>query len=460
MNTSKKEVESVGSFKSNALLFLVCISSIFVIILASNMEIFCIPKANRLFGISNEELFFLYSVVFTIINFVVLKFSQSIGFSTFKMRTILFVIILSNQLLIISMLFMIYGQIKIISLYYNALFYTVIYTSLISSAAFLAIAASQFLRWFARGKNYLVLTYGLVMLALSSNSVIGTIYLSEVSVSHHYTIRYISCSVMMSSLNNPNPEIINSLANLYDITTFFSFILAWIATVLMLKEYSKGKNKVVYWFIVILPLIFFLSKYEVALYYFSSDNLVNILGSISLNSDLYGYKSLEAILNFNLQLGGVFFGFAFFVIAAKLTGRGKQRQALTITGIGIMFLFGSKDISTLIISSYPPLGAVSVAFTGIASYIVYLGIYSAANLTARDKKLRGDLREKVENNMMLLKSIATSQSSIDTEKNVKHLMNLTTQWQDENDQREMTQEEIREVVNEVISELKISKKRS
>ena len=35
-----------------------------------------------------------------------------------------------------------------------------------------------------------------------------------------------------------------------------------------------------------------------------------------------------------------------------------------------MFLFASKDISTLIISSYPPLGAVSIAFVGLASYMV------------------------------------------------------------------------------------------
>ena len=90
-----------------------------------------------------------------------------------------------------------------------------------------------------------------------------------------------------------------------------------------------------------------------------------------------------------------------------------------------MFLFGSKDISTLIISSYPPLGAVSIAFMGLASYMVYLGIYSAASLTARDKKLRRDLRHKVENNMMLLKSIASSQDQLDIEKKVKPLMKLS-----------------------------------
>jgi hypothetical protein len=265
---------------------------------------------------------------------------------------------------------------------------------------------------------------------------------------------------MIGSLANTRPGIVNTLTNMYDITSFFAFVLAWLATVLMLKEYSKRKNKFAYWIVVTLPLIFFLSKYELALYYFASDQGGDILASINVNSDIYGYKILETILNLNLQLGGAFFGIAFLTIATKVTGRGQQRKALILTGIGIMFLFGSKDISTLIISSYPPLGAVSIAFMGLASYMVYLGIYSAASLTARDKKLRRDLREKVENNVMLLKSIASSQDHIDIEKNVNQLMNLSAQWQEENEQHDMTKEEIREIVNDVILEVEKIQKRS
>jgi hypothetical protein len=355
---------------------------------------------------------------------------------------------------------MIYGQIKIMSLYNNALLYTIIYASLVSSAGFLAISGIQFLRWFAHGKNYLVLMYGLVMLVLCTNSAIGIVYLSQVSVTHGDIIKRTSCSVMMGSLTITRPGIVNILTDMYDITSFFAFVLAWLATVLMLKGYSKRKNKFAYWFVVALPLIFFLSKYELALYYFSSYQGGDILASINVNSDIYGYKALETISNFNLQIGGALFGVAFLAIATKVTGRGQLRKALILTGIGIMFLFSSKDISTLIISSYPPLGAVSIAFMGLASYMVYLGIYSAATLTARDKKLRRDLRDKVENNTVLLKSIASSQDHLDIEKNVKQLMNISTQWQDENEQHDMTQEEIREIAKDVILEIEKIQKRS
>lgn len=458
--SSKKEYRDIRSFKSIIFLFLVCLSGILVIILSSNIEIFCIPKNIRVISISNEELFFIYSVIFTIINIFLLKFSRTVEHSVIKMRKILFVTIFMSQLLIAACLFMIYGQIKTISVYYNVFFYALIYLSLLSSAAFLTIAGIQFLRWFLRGRNYLVMIYGLVMLVLSANSVIAIIYLWQDSLTHSYAIKRTSCSVMISSLNNPHPELTNFLTYTYDITSFISFILAWVATVSMLKEYSKRKNKFVYWFVVILPLIFFLSRYEIALYYFSSDHAGNILASIDISPDIYGYKTLETILNSNLQLGGTFFGIAFFAIALKLAGAGQQRKAMILTGIGIMFLFGSKDISTLIITSYPPLGAVSIAFAGLASYMVFVGIFNAAKLTARDKKLRTDLREKIETNMRLLKSIASSQDHIDTEKNVKQLMTISTRWQEENEQHDMTQEEIREVVKDVISELKKSQKKS
>jgi hypothetical protein len=457
MNANNKPSSNFLPIKSNWLLLLVCLSGIMVIILASSVDFFCIPKQSRVFNVSNEELFLFYSVVYFLINIYVLKVSVSLKNPKFKMGTISFVTILTIQLIIISMVLTIYGQIKVSHLYYNVIFYALIYLSLASSTAFLAIAAMQFFRWFLRVKNYLVMTYALVMIVLCTNSIIGIIYLSQISLSHAKTIKYMSCSVMISSLNTPNPKITNFLINFYDITSFFSFIFAWLVTVSMLKEYSKNKNRLLYWFIFSLPLIFFLPRYEIALYYFSSHQVNNILTSINFSSEILGYQALNTILNLNLQLGGAFFGMAFLTIAAKLTRGTKQRNSLILTGIGLMFLFASKDISSLIISSYPPLGAVSIAFLGIASYMVYVGIYNTAALAARDKKLRKELSEKIQNNMKLLRSIASSQDRLEIEKNVKQIMTLSTELQEENEQQDLTQSEIRDIVNDVILELKKKK---
>lgn len=460
MSTFKKKGRAdLALFKTIAMLSIVCIPSVLIIILSLNLDIFCIPKNNRALNISNEEIFFISSLIFVAINIFLLKYSLNLESTASKKRSILFLVIVISQLTITACLFTIYEEIKTSSLYYTAIFYILISVALISSAFYLTIAGVQFLRWFAHLKNYLVLIYGLVMLVLLVNSLFALSYLLLDSLSHRYLIKRTSCSVMISSLNNPNSEYTNFLTYAYDTTSFLSFVLAWAATVAMLKEYSKRKNKFAYWIIVILPLIFFLSRYEIALYYISSNKAVDILSSIDLSSSIYGYDTLEKIINANLQFGGLFFGVAFFVTAVKLPSGGQQRAAMIITGIGIMLLFGSKDISTLIIASYPPLGSLSIAFTGLACYLVYTGIYNAAKLTVRDKKLRRGLREKVENNLLLLRSIATSQDHLDTEKNVRHLMKISTELQAENEQQDMTQEEIREVVKDVISELRSSQKK-
>jgi hypothetical protein len=127
MDTSNKQHGNLRPFRFNVLLFLACLSGILVIILASNLDFFCIPKQTRAFNISNEELFLIYSVIFTIINIFLLKLSSSLKYPRSKMRTITFATILIIQLVIMSMLFIIYGQIKISSLYYSAVFYTIIY---------------------------------------------------------------------------------------------------------------------------------------------------------------------------------------------------------------------------------------------------------------------------------------------------------------------------------------------
>ncbi|HEX2407714.1 MAG TPA: hypothetical protein VHJ38_10985 [Nitrososphaeraceae archaeon] len=62
----------------------------------------------------------------------------------------------------------------------------------------------------------------------------------------------------------------------------------------------------------------------------------------------------------------------------------------------MMFLFGSKDISTIILPSYPPVGIVAISFMSLASYLLLVGIYSSATIVARDIMLRKYLSKKVE----------------------------------------------------------------
>ena len=100
---------------------------------------------------------------------------------------------------------------------------------------------------------------------------------------------------------------------------------------------------------------------------------------------------------------------------------------------------------------------MSIGFIGLASYLVDLGIYATARLSASDKKLGADLRKKIENNSDLLRSIALSQNQIEIEKAVKDIMKVKVK-QEVEDEIPMSQEEIKQIVSEVITEIKDSKR--
>jgi hypothetical protein len=54
----------------------------------------------------------------------------------------------------------------------------------------------------------------------------------------------------------------------------------------------------------------------------------------------------------------------------------------------------------------------------------------------------------------LLNNIAYAENENEIEKNVKSLINYSSQWQQENIQLEMNQQEIKEIIDDVIYEVK------
>ncbi|HEX2406233.1 MAG TPA: hypothetical protein VHJ38_03405 [Nitrososphaeraceae archaeon] len=284
------------------------------------------------------------------------------------------------------------------------------------------------------------------------NTVFGLMYLTQILSAHSDIIKPASCRAIFASLFNPNPNLSIFLSNLYDITSIISFIAIWIATTIMLKQYSLRIGKIKYWILVSIPLVVFLIKYEVMFYYFLNDPDILDIFFVEFSPNLN--PIIDIILRSNLQFGAVFFAIAFLVIAKKIPKRHKIVNSLIISLFGMMFLFGSKDISTLIIPSYPPLGIVAISYMGLASYLLLMGFYSSAIIAARDTNLRSYLSKMVGNDTALLRNIAFSEKESEIEKNVKSLMNYTEEWQNKYRPIEMNSNEIKQIIDDVMSEVK------
>ena len=418
----------------------------------SSLTIFCTPKSSRIINISNTELYLIYSIIFIISNIVLLNIVKDTISNLKQNRYFYFMVLIIQSLLSITLL-TIYGQMIINSNYYNLLIFIIVYTSFLSSTAFLLILTIKLLRWFSLSPNYSVLMYGIAISFFILNTIIGLVYVSQVLPTHTDIIKPMSCRVLFGSLFHINPGLSIYLSNLYDITSIISFIALWFVTTIMLKQYSRNIGKIKYWILVSIPLIVFMAKYEIILYYFFKDPaILEMFSSIRLNSILD--QIVSTFLNSNLQIGGIFFAIAFLVIAKKIPKGHQIVNSLIISLIGMMFLFGSKNVSALIIPSYPPVGIVAISFMGLASYLLLVGIYSIATIAARDITLRKYLSKKVENDTTLLRNIAYSESESEIQKNVKSLMDYSSQWQQNNIQHELNQQEIKEIVDDVISAVK------
>ena len=422
-----------------------------ITIMDSSLTIFCTPRSNRLIDISNIQLYLIYSIIFIISNIVLFNIVKTITVNLNKFYYFMIVIL---QLLLSIILLTIYGQITLYSKYNNILILIIVCISLLSSIAFLSILTMKLLRWFSLNPNYPILFYSIAISFFILNSTIGLVYVIQGLLTHTDIIKPVSCRVMFGSLFNVNPDLSIYLSNLYDITSIISFIAIWLVTIFMLKQYSRNIGQIKFWILVSIPLVIFMTKYEVLLYYLLYDqSLLNIFSSFRINPSIN--PIVHIILDSNLQLGGVFFAIVFLVIARKIPNRHQIVNSLRISLIGMMLLFSSKDISTIILPSFPPLGIVTISFIGLASYLLFVGIYSSATIAARDITLRKYLFKKVENDTALLNNIAYAENEIEIQKNVKSLLYYSSQWQQEQDNPlEINQQELKGIINEVISEVK------
>ena len=450
-------MSKLGLLYSSKSIFTLIISILVIIIMDGSLIIFCTPKSNRIINISNTELYLIYSLVFIISNIVLLKLVTKATSTLKKENKYYFFIIVIVQSLLSLILLTIYGQITLNSNYSNFLIFLIVYGSFLSSVAFLIILTVRLLNWFSITHNYLTFIYGIAILIFILNTIIGLTYITQILSTHNDIIKPASCRAIFASLFNVNPDLSIFLSKLYDITSIISFVAIWLATTIMLNQYSHKIGKIKYWILVSLPLVVFMTKYEVMFYYFLSDPTILNIFYVELGPNLN--PIVHILLNANLQFGAVFFAIAFLVIAKKIPKRHNIVNSIIMSLFGMMFLFGSKDISALIVPAYPPVGIVAISYMGLASYLLLVGIYSSATIAARDITLRKYLNQMVGNDTSLLMSIAFSEKESEIEKNVKSLMTYSKEWQESNKRFEIDQQEIKDIIEDVISEVKANKRR-
>lgn len=80
-----------------------------------------------------------------------------------------------------------------------------------------------------------------------------------------------------------------------------------------------------------------------------------------------------------------------------------------ISAYGSILIFTSNQANVLLNTPYPPFGVITSSIRGLSSYLLLVGIYSAAVSVSEDSKLRQSIRSFAIKESRLLDSIGMAQ---------------------------------------------------
>lgn len=329
--------------------------------------------------------------------------------------------------------------------YYNSIAVTAAATiSYVTAFVIMALLSYYFFLWFNENRsrgNLAVLLYAISSAALAINTAIAVAMIYELSQHKPEIVRAHAATVQATSASLP---VFNSV---YTITSTLGFVLMWGSTAIVLRSYSYKLGQAKYWFLVSIPLVYFISQFL--------NLFLNQLTSVMASYPIF----FTLLFVLSKPAGGILFGTAFLSIAKSSVPRESVvRDYLTLAAFGVMLFFVSSQ-NTAEQMAYPPFGLVGALFVGLSSYMMFLGLYSSAISVSQDSKLRRSIRSSAVKESKLLDSIGTAQMEQELQKRVLKIVkeqsdNMT---QETGVQPSLSENDMKEYLDMVVNEIKRTK---
>jgi hypothetical protein len=266
-------------------------------------------------------------------------------------------------------------QLILTSHYYVGLLIVTIAISFTLAAIIMGLLSYRFLSWYkSSNKNITVLLYGITFAVTSIGiGVIVAVNGSIILLENPFQIGGLQpvLKVYSSSPTSDTTQSPKALI-LYQITytpSRLGFVLYWIATALLLREYSRKLGRLKFWALISLPLVSFLAA------------------SIFVSPDYKHGLLYDALLVLSaLTAGGVLFGIMFLIMARSIrritttsstntaTHHNTLAYYLTVSAFGTVLITISLT-SPVIYAPFPPFATAAWSFLGLSSYLYSVGFY-------------------------------------------------------------------------------------
>jgi hypothetical protein len=427
-----------------ALFFILVISVITII--DSNVINFYAYTNKELSVSLKIGIFTIFSIIFAMIAIVLLKTIESYDLmSSYKQRKAQKLVrftALASQFMVIAVLAVEILQMAFVKMYNSNLTLLILFSSFVPSLLFILLLVVVLVRWFRSSKNFMIIAYAISFSFVFIYLVLATVY---VNVQYTSTSEWIKAKSLHSILVNSSVSDLSfSFGVPLDALSLLSFVFVWVATVALLRQYRNKIGRTRFWVIITIPLIYFLFPFET---YFANFSETMLSGSPVIFSVVY-------ILLFSAtkQVGGILFSIVFLTAATKIKQPHLQ-NSLRIAAIGIAVVFSSLEINSLLYAAYPPYGVLTIMLLPLGSYCLFMGLFASARLASQDKKLRREFYQSAEKQLAFLQTLGKVQMENELEKNLKSILKRSSVLDESRDDYRR-EENVRELVQEVIDELR------
>ena len=427
-----------------ALFFILAIS---VIIVIDSSVINFYAYTNKELPVSSKVgIFTIFSITFAVFAIVLLKAIESYdlmsSYKRKKAQNLVRFTALASQFMVIAFLAVEILQMVFVKMYNSNLTLLILFTSFVPSVLFILLLVVLLVRWFRSSKNFMIIAYAISFSIVCIYLVLSIVY---VNVQYTSTSEWIKAKSLHSTLVNSSVSDLSfSFGVTLDALSLLSFVFVWVATVALLRQYRNKIGRTRFWVIITIPLIYFLFPFET---YFANFSERMLPGSPVIFSVIY-------ILLFSAtkQVGGVLFSIVFLTAATKIKQPHLQ-NSLRIAAIGIAVVFSSLEINSLLYAAYPPYGVLTIMLMPLGSYCLFIGLFASARLASQDKKLRREFYQSAEKQLAFLQTLGKVQMENELEKSLKSILNRSSVLDESRDDYRR-EENVRELVQEVIDELR------
>jgi hypothetical protein len=375
------------------------------------------------------ELFTFAAVVYSIFQYVILRHVRNQSAHIFQHGSqirkiyvgisVIQYFFISSTILLILQMFTISGYSFIVVTLITLVSYT-------SSSIILSILSIKLFYWVLRERNKIFILYAASMMILTINIISSVAYGQALLLNQRPT------DIMKDRLMSDDKHIPQnrSIFYIYSNSSIASFIANFFAAIILLRSFAM-KSKIFYWIMAIIPLFYFVSQYSSFLYLILAQVIESLAGSL--------------------------IGITFFITATKIS-HPKLKNNLYFCAIGYTVLFNANYIINVASPIFPPFGLLGILYVPLSTYLIFVGIYSAASIGANDNQLRKLIRKTVQES--ILENISRSENIAQVESQVlratKKLSNHLEKDTGFNSSYE--DEDIREYVKTVATEIDSMKK--